>query len=142
MPCSCASVHIAAESTEPPRCVCSSARPPRLTSSTSALASAIAENCKEANRLASALKVGIVVPYSWSYWGGVPEHADHQARCLFALGHEARLLMGHDPPGRLTKALHPRIGRHDRPPEYVLPVGRSVIVPANGSLPNLILTPA
>jgi phosphatidyl-myo-inositol alpha-mannosyltransferase len=87
------------------------------------------------------VKVGIVVPYSWSFWGGVPEHADHQARCLFALGHEARILMGHDPPGRLTKALHPRIGRHGRPPDYVLPVGRSVIVPANGSLSNLILTP-
>ena len=88
------------------------------------------------------MKVGIVVPYSWSFWGGVPEHADHQARCLFELGHEARILIGHDPPGRLTKVLHPRIGRHERPPEYVLPVGRSVIVPANGSLPNLVLTPA
>jgi phosphatidylinositol alpha-mannosyltransferase len=88
------------------------------------------------------VKVGIVVPYSWSFWGGVPEHADHQARCLFALGHEARIIIGHDPPGRMTKVLHPRIGRHERPPDYVLPVGRSVIVPANGSLPNLILTPA
>ena len=28
-----------------------------------------------------------------------------------------------------------------RPPEYVIPVGRSVIVPANASLPNLILSP-
>ena len=89
-----------------------------------------------------ALKVGIVVPYSWSFRGGVPEHADHQARSLFALGHEARVVIGHDPPGRLTKALHPRIGRHDQPPDYVLPVGRSVIVPANGTLPNIVLSPA
>jgi phosphatidylinositol alpha-mannosyltransferase len=37
--------------------------------------------------------------------------------------------------------LHPRKGRHERPPEYVIPVGRSVIVPANGSLSNIILTP-
>jgi phosphatidylinositol alpha-mannosyltransferase len=87
------------------------------------------------------MKVGIVVPFSWSFWGGVPEHADHQARALFDLGHEARIVMGHDPPGRLTKALHPREGRHDRPPEYVIPVGRSVIVPANGSLSNIVLTP-
>ena len=28
------------------------------------------------------MKVGIVVPYSWSFWGGVQEHADHQARAL------------------------------------------------------------
>jgi len=87
------------------------------------------------------MKVGIVVPYSWSFWGGVPEHADHQARTLLELGHDARIIIGHDPPGRLTKLLHPREGRHERPPAYVLPVGRSVIVPANASLPNLVLSP-
>src|SRR5947208_760516 len=87
------------------------------------------------------MKVGIVVPYSWSFWGGVQEHADHQARALAALGVEAKILMGHDPPGRLTKLLHPKEGRHTRPPDYVLPVGRSVIVPANASLPNIILSP-
>jgi phosphatidylinositol alpha-mannosyltransferase len=87
------------------------------------------------------MKVGIVVPYSWSFWGGVQEHADHQARALNKLGVEARILMGHDPPGRLTKLLHPKEGRHTRPPDYVIPLGRSVIVPANASLPNLILSP-
>lgn len=87
------------------------------------------------------MKVGIVVPYSWSFWGGVQEHADHQARALRRLGADARIIMGHDPPGRLTWLLHPKQGRHTRPPDYVLPVGRSVIVPANASLPNLILSP-
>ncbi len=87
------------------------------------------------------MKVGIVVPYSWSFWGGVQEHADHQARALQDLGVEAKILMGHDPPGRLTKLLHPKEGRHTRPPDYVIPVGRSVIVPANSSLPNIILSP-
>jgi phosphatidylinositol alpha-mannosyltransferase len=87
------------------------------------------------------MKVGIVVPYSWSFWGGVQEHADHQARALRDLGVDARILMGHDPPGRLTWLLHPKQGRHTRPPDYVMPVGRSVIVPANASLPNIILSP-
>jgi len=87
------------------------------------------------------MKVGIVVPYSWSFWGGVQEHADHQARALKKLGVEAKILMGHDPPGRLTQLLHPKEGRHTRPPDYVVPLGRSVIVPANASLPNLILSP-
>ena len=87
------------------------------------------------------MKVGIVVPYSWSFWGGVQEHADSQARALQQLGHDARIVMGHDPPGRLTWLLHPKQGRHTRPPEYVIPVGRSVIVPANASLPNIILSP-
>jgi phosphatidylinositol alpha-mannosyltransferase len=37
--------------------------------------------------------------------------------------------------------LHPRHGRHGDPPPDVIPIGRSVIVPANGSLPNIILSP-
>jgi phosphatidyl-myo-inositol alpha-mannosyltransferase len=87
------------------------------------------------------MKVGIVVPYSWSFWGGVPEHADHQARALGQLGVETRIIIGHDPPGRLTRYLHPRAGRHERPPAHVIPLGRSVIVPANGALPNIVLSP-
>jgi phosphatidylinositol alpha-mannosyltransferase len=87
------------------------------------------------------VKVCIVVPYSWSFWGGVQEHADHQARALRRLGVDARIVIGHDPPGRLTWLLHPKLGRHTRPPEYVHPVGRSVIVPANASLPNIVLSP-
>ena len=87
------------------------------------------------------MKVGIVVPYSWSFWGGVQEHADHQARALVEHGVDVRLIMGHDPPGRLTNILHPRRGRDTVPPPYFVPVGRSVIVPANGSLPNIVISP-
>ncbi|MDQ2982635.1 MAG: glycosyltransferase family 4 protein [Actinomycetota bacterium] len=87
------------------------------------------------------MKVGIVVPYSWSFWGGVPEHAFQQARALEALGIETRTLIGNDPPGRLTRLLHPRTGRHGEPPPDVLPIGRSVIVPANGALPNIVISP-
>jgi phosphatidylinositol alpha-mannosyltransferase len=88
------------------------------------------------------MKVGIIVPYSWSFWGGVPEHADHQARALEKLGVDARIVIGHDPPGRLTNYLHPRQGRHEQPPPHVIPVGRSVIVPANGALPNIVISPS
>ena len=49
--------------------------------------------------------------------------------------------MGNDPPGRLTRLLHPRTGRHGTLPDGIIPVGRSVVVPANGSLPNIVLTP-
>jgi phosphatidyl-myo-inositol alpha-mannosyltransferase len=87
------------------------------------------------------MKVGIVVPYSWSFWGGVPEHAHHQALALRKLGVETRTLMGNDPPGQFTRVLHPRSGRHGEPPPDVIPIGRSVIVPANGALPNIILSP-
>lgn len=88
------------------------------------------------------VKVGIVVPFSWSYWGGVNEHAFHQARALEKLGIETRTIIGHDPPGLQTRLLHPRAGRHDRPPADVIPIGRSVIVPANASLPNIVLSPS
>ena len=87
------------------------------------------------------MKVGIVVPFSWSFWGAVVEHAELQAAALRDLGHEVRLIMGNDPPGQFTRVLHPRVGRHGDPPPEVIPIGRSVIVPANGSLPNIILSP-
>jgi phosphatidyl-myo-inositol alpha-mannosyltransferase len=87
------------------------------------------------------MKVGIVVPYSWSFWGAVVEHAELQAQALRRLGVETRTIMGNDPPGQFTRALHPRVGRDGPPPPDVIPVGRSAIVPANASLPNIILGP-
>ena len=96
---------------------------------------------RAAQCLGSRVKIGIVVPFSWSFWGAVVEHAELQAAALEARGHEVRLVMGNDPPGQFTRALHPRVGRHGNPPANVIPVGRSVIVPANGSLPNIVLSP-
>lgn len=87
------------------------------------------------------MKVGIVVPYSWSFWGAVVEHAELQAEALRGHGVDTRTIIGNDPPGSFTRALHPRLGRHDLPPPDVIPVGRSVIVPANGTLPNIVLSP-
>jgi phosphatidylinositol alpha-mannosyltransferase len=87
------------------------------------------------------MKIGIVVPFSWSYWGGVVEHAEHQADALRRRGHDVQVLMGNDPPGKFTRFLHPRSGRHGPLPDGILPVGRSVVVPANGSLPNIVLSP-
>ena len=87
------------------------------------------------------MKIGIVVPFSWSFWGAVVEHAELQAAALEDRGHDVRLIMGNDPPGQFTRVLHPRVGRHGDPPSNVIPVGRTVIVPANGSLPNIVLSP-
>jgi phosphatidylinositol alpha-mannosyltransferase len=87
------------------------------------------------------VKIGIVVPFSWSYWGGVVEHAEHQAAALRRRDHDVKILMGHDPPGAFTRLLHPRSGRHGHLPADIVPVGRSVVVPANGSLPNIVLSP-
>jgi phosphatidylinositol alpha-mannosyltransferase len=88
------------------------------------------------------VKVGIVVPYSYSFWGGVVEHAEGQTRALAELGVTTRLLVGHDPPGRLSRLLHPTAGRFQPPLADVLPLGRSVITPANRSLANIVLSPS
>ena len=88
------------------------------------------------------MKVGIVVPYSWSYWGAVIEHVELKVAALRELGIDTRTIVGHDPEGSFTRVLHPRHGRHGRPPADVIPVGRSVIVPANGALPNIVLSPS
>jgi phosphatidylinositol alpha-mannosyltransferase len=87
------------------------------------------------------MRVAIVVPYSWSFWGGVVEHATEQAAALEQLGVETRILIGHDPPGAFSRTLHPRSGRSEQLPPNVVPLGHSVIVPGNGSLPNLVLSP-
>jgi phosphatidylinositol alpha-mannosyltransferase len=87
------------------------------------------------------VKVGIVVPYSWSFGGGVVDHAVAQARALQAIGIETRLLIGNDPPGSFSRILHPRQGRPGPPPPEVIPLGRSVIVPGNGALSNLVISP-
>ncbi|HEY2354900.1 MAG TPA: glycosyltransferase family 4 protein [Gaiellaceae bacterium] len=87
------------------------------------------------------MRVGIVIPYSWSFWGAVVEHTESQAEALSAKGIEVVRIMGLDPPGQFSRALHPRMGRVGDPPSDVMPIGRSVIVPANDSLPNIILSP-
>jgi phosphatidylinositol alpha-mannosyltransferase len=69
------------------------------------------------------------------------EHAELQAEALKELDHDVRTIMGNDPPGQFTRVLHPRHGRHGSPPDDVIAIGRSVIVPANGTLPNIILSP-
>jgi phosphatidylinositol alpha-mannosyltransferase len=69
------------------------------------------------------------------------EHAELQSASLRRLGIDTRIIMGNDPPGQWTRILHPRHGRDGPPPPEVIPVGRSVIVPANASLPNLVLSP-
>jgi len=88
------------------------------------------------------MRIGIVVPYSFAFFGGVVEQALEQANTLSERGHEVRVLIGNDPPGRLSRLLHPTAGRFDPPPPHVIPLGRSVITPANHSLANIVLSPS
>ncbi len=71
------------------------------------------------------VKIAIVVPYSWSFWGGVVDHAEQQVLALRKLGADAWLVIGNDPPGSFTHVLHPGVGRHLEPPD-VRASGRAV----------------
>jgi phosphatidylinositol alpha-mannosyltransferase len=86
------------------------------------------------------MKIGIVVPFSWSYIGGVSEHAEAQAEALERIGFETRLIMGDDPPGTVWRLFHPDAGRLDRRPSRVMAIGTSVTVPANHSRTHIVLS--
>ncbi|MCM2579436.1 glycosyltransferase family 4 protein [Streptomyces meridianus] len=69
------------------------------------------------------MRIGIVCPYSWDVPGGVQFHIRDLAEHLIALGHEVSVLAPAD---------------DDTPlPEYVVPAGRAVPVPYNGSVARL-----
>ncbi len=86
------------------------------------------------------MKIGIVVPFSWSYIGGVSEHAEAQAEALERIGFETRLIMGDDPPGTVWRLFHPDAGRLDKRPARVMSIGTTVTVPANHSRTHIVLS--
>ncbi len=89
-----------------------------------------------------AVRVGLVSPYSYTYLGGVGRHVESLAEELLARGHEVRLLAPYDPPGRRARWCHGGAAPQERPaPDYLVSLGRSAGIPANGSVSNLALTP-
>ena len=90
----------------------------------------------------SIMKVALVSPYSWSYPGGVTRHIDALAQQFIADGHEVRVLAPFDAADFSSKALHRGARPIDAPlPDYVIPVGRTVGIKANGAVSNLSITP-
>jgi phosphatidylinositol alpha-mannosyltransferase len=75
------------------------------------------------------MKVGIACPYSWDVPGGVQAHVRDLAEHLLELGHEVSVLTPVDDPDEA-----------DLPP-YVVPAGRAVPVPYNGSVARLVFGP-
>jgi len=61
---------------------------------------------------------------------------------LLAQGHDVRLLAPHDPDDRLARVMHRGAAPERRPlPDYLVRLGRTVGLPANGAVSNLALTP-
>jgi phosphatidyl-myo-inositol alpha-mannosyltransferase len=88
------------------------------------------------------VRVGLVSPYSYTYPGGVGRHVEALAQELIRQGHEVRLMAPYDPDDRLARVLHRGAAPGSRrPPEYLISLGRTVGLPANGAVSNVALTP-
>jgi len=89
------------------------------------------------------MRVAFVSPYSWTYPGGVTRHIEALAEQLLTAGHDVRVLAPYDPDDRLAAALHRGARAQRRPvPDYLLPLGRTLGVPANGAMSNVSASPA
>jgi phosphatidylinositol alpha-mannosyltransferase len=90
----------------------------------------------------SGMRIALVSPYSWTYPGGVTRHIEALAERFLAEGHEVRVLAPFDPPGRFSAGLH-RGARPQglTPPDYLVPLGRTLGFKANGAVSNLSITP-
>ena len=87
------------------------------------------------------VRVGLVSPYSYTYPGGVGRHVEALSEELLSQGHEVRLLAPYDPDDRLARVMHRGASPDRRPvPEYLVPLGRTVGLPANGAVSNLAVS--
>jgi phosphatidylinositol alpha-mannosyltransferase len=87
------------------------------------------------------VRVAIVSPYSWTYPGGVNGHVESLADELISRGHELRVLAPWDPPGRITRLLHPAAPQPHPAPDYLVPLSRTKAFGANGSVSNIGVFP-
>jgi phosphatidyl-myo-inositol alpha-mannosyltransferase len=73
------------------------------------------------------VKIGIACPYSWDVPGGVQQHVRDLAEALIGLGHDVSVIT----PADDEKPL----------PGYVVPAGKAMPVPYNGSVARLAFGP-
>jgi len=84
------------------------------------------------------MRIALIAPYSWTYPGGVTRHIEALADHVGAAGHDVSVLAPYDPDDRLSARLHGGARPEVRPvPDYLIPLGRTVGVPLNGSSSNL-----
>ena len=73
------------------------------------------------------MRIGIACPYSWDVPGGVQQHIRDLAEALIGMGHDVSVIAPAD---------------EDRPlPRYVVPTGKAMPVPYNGSVARLSFGP-
>jgi phosphatidyl-myo-inositol alpha-mannosyltransferase len=87
------------------------------------------------------VRIALVSPYSWSYQGGVNRHVEALAEEFLGRGHHVRVLAPFDPPGRLSRLAHRAAPEAREAPDYLMPLGRTIGVPANGAVTNASPSP-
>ena len=73
------------------------------------------------------MRIGLACPYSWDVPGGVQQHIRDLAEALIELGHEVSVIAPADEDREL--------------PDYVVPTGKAMPVPYNGSVARLSFGP-
>jgi hypothetical protein len=91
---------------------------------------------------AVSVRIALVSPYSWTYRGGVNRHVEALARELASREHFVRVLAPSDPPDRITRVLHRnRMPAEVDQPDFLVSLGRTIPVGANGAVSNLGVFP-
>ncbi len=87
------------------------------------------------------MRIALVSPYSWTYQGGVNRHVEALAEQFIARGDHVRVLAPWDPPDAISRRLHRSHPELREAPDYLVPLGRTVGVGANGAVSNLSVFP-
>ncbi|HXV04648.1 MAG TPA: glycosyltransferase, partial [Solirubrobacterales bacterium] len=64
-------------------------------------------------------------------------HVEALAEEFLGRGHHVRVLAPFDPPDRASRLLHRSVAESREAPDYLIPLGRTVGIPANGAVSNL-----
>jgi phosphatidylinositol alpha-mannosyltransferase len=87
------------------------------------------------------MRIALVSPYSWTYGGGVNRHVEALAEQFLGRGEHVRVLAPWDPADGLSRRLHRSAPRLAGRPDYLVPLGRTVGIGANGAVSNLSVFP-
>jgi phosphatidylinositol alpha-mannosyltransferase len=87
------------------------------------------------------MRIALVSPYSWTYQGGVNRHVEALAEQFLGRGEHVRVFAPWDPPDSISRRLHRSTPKLREAPDYLVPLGRTVGVGANGAVSNLSVFP-
>jgi phosphatidyl-myo-inositol alpha-mannosyltransferase len=87
------------------------------------------------------MRIALVSPYSWTYQGGVNRHVEALAEQFISRGDHVRVLAPWDPPGLVSRRLHRSQPELREAPDYLVPLGRTLGIGANGAVSNLSVFP-